>query len=103
MPLIDMPLDELKTYGGQQPLPRRTIDAVLETALAEMRAVEPRVELVPHRVSAPYAECFDLFFTGVRGARIHAKYVRPAGSREGTPPSCSFTATRGTAATGRTS
>jgi cephalosporin-C deacetylase len=26
----------------------------------------------------PGAECFDLFFTGVRGARIHAKYARPA-------------------------
>ena len=24
------------------------------------------------------AECFDLYFTGVGGARIHAKYLRPA-------------------------
>jgi cephalosporin-C deacetylase len=43
-----------------------------------MRAVDPNVELVPRAVNAPYAECFDMFFTGVRGARIHAKLVRPA-------------------------
>jgi cephalosporin-C deacetylase len=25
----------------------------------------------------PFAECFDLFFTGVGGSRVHAKYLRP--------------------------
>jgi cephalosporin-C deacetylase len=28
-------------------------------------------------VQAPFADCFHLYFTGVRGARIHAKYLRP--------------------------
>jgi cephalosporin-C deacetylase len=76
MPLIDMPLDQLRTYAGRNPRPADH-DAYWDRALAEMRAVDPKVELVPHAVNAPYAECFDLFFTGVRGARVHAKLLRP--------------------------
>jgi cephalosporin-C deacetylase len=77
MPLIDLPLDELKKYKGRNPRPVDH-DEYWSRALAEMTAVDPKVELVPHPMNAPYAECFDLFFTGVRGARIHAKYVQPA-------------------------
>jgi len=36
------------------------------------------VKLVRSSFKAPpAAECFDLYFTGVHGARIHAKYLRP--------------------------
>ena len=35
------------------------------------------VELVPHSLKASFAECFDLYFTGVGGARVHAKLLRP--------------------------
>jgi cephalosporin-C deacetylase len=77
MPLIDMPLEELKKYGGRSPRPADH-DAYWARALAEMKGLDPKVELIPHKVNAPYAECFDLFFTGVKGARIHAKLARPA-------------------------
>jgi len=33
--------------------------------------------LIPHPSPARFAECFDLWFTGVGGARIHSQYVRP--------------------------
>ncbi|MBB3108465.1 cephalosporin-C deacetylase [Paenibacillus phyllosphaerae] len=46
-----------------------------------MRAVDPQVELVPSSFQTPLAECFDLYFTGVRGARIHVKYARPRGDQ----------------------
>src|ERR1051325_5339767 len=42
-----------------------------------MRSEDPRVELVPHQIDAPFAECFHLYFTGVGCARVHAKYLRP--------------------------
>lgn len=77
MPLIDMPLDALKEYQGVTPRPA-DFDTFWNDALAEMRAVDPQIELVPSSFQAPGAECFDLYFTGVRGARIHAKYLRPA-------------------------
>ncbi len=77
MPLIDMPLEELRSYHGRSPRPGDH-DAYWARALAEMQAVDPKIELVPVAMSAPYAECFHLYFTGVGGARIHAKLVRPA-------------------------
>ena len=75
--LIDMPLEELKTYAGTNPRPA-DFDDYWTRALAELEATPPEVELTPADFSAPHAECLDLFFTGVGGARIHAKVVRPA-------------------------
>ena len=80
MPLIDMPLEELRLYAGRNACPADH-DSYWTQAIAEMRGVDPKVELVPHSLSAPYAECFDLSFTGVRGARVHAKYLRPRQAR----------------------
>jgi cephalosporin-C deacetylase len=42
-----------------------------------MRALDPQIELIPSNFTAPNAECFDLYFTGVGGARVYAKYLRP--------------------------
>lgn len=76
LPNIDMPLDKLKEYQGRNPRPA-DFDAFWERALTEMRGVDAQVELVPSAFQAPSADCFDLYFTGVRGARVHAKYLRP--------------------------
>lgn len=76
MPLIDMPLEQLFEYQGRNPRPA-DIDDYWEKALAEMRAVDPQIELVPHDVGAAYADCFNLYFAGVGGARVHAKLLRP--------------------------
>jgi cephalosporin-C deacetylase len=76
MPLVDMPLDQLKTYGGSNPRPS-DFNEYWEKALKEMRALDPQLELVESEFQVPYADCFHLYFTGAGGARIHAKYVRP--------------------------
>jgi len=76
MPVLDMPLAELERYTGRNPRPD-DYDAYWERALAEMHGMDPAVELVPARFQTAFAECFHLRFTGVRGARIHAKYLRP--------------------------
>lgn len=76
MPLIDMPLSELKQYQGRNPKPD-DFDAFWNRALAEMRAIDPDVQLVPSSFQVPFAECNDLYFTGTKGARIHAKFVKP--------------------------
>jgi cephalosporin-C deacetylase len=78
MPLIDKPLDELKNYRGISPVPD-DLDDYWERALRELDATDPRPELIPNRqVSPRNAECFDLWFTGLGGARIYAKYARPS-------------------------
>jgi len=89
MPLVDMPLEQLLTYQGRNPCPA-DIDVYWDRSLAEMRAVDPQVELVPHHLNAPFAECFDLYFTGVGGARVHAKYLRPKHAAEPHPAVLQF-------------
>lgn len=76
MPLIDMPMEQLLKYEGRSPKPA-DFDAFWDRSLAEMRAVDPQVELRPAAFQTKFAECFDLFFTGLGGARIHAKLLRP--------------------------
>jgi cephalosporin-C deacetylase len=76
MPLIDLPLSELRNYPGRNPRPV-DFEAYWSRALAELSTVDPQVELKPAAFSAPGTECLDLWFTGVGGARLYAKYLRP--------------------------
>ena len=76
MPMVDMPLEQLRQYEGITPCPEY-FDAYWTQALDEMRAVDPQVALTPAAFQASGVECFDLTFTGVGGARIYAKYLRP--------------------------
>jgi cephalosporin-C deacetylase len=74
--LVDLKVPELLTWQGRNPRPQDH-DEYWERALDEMRGTDPAPELKPARFSAPFADCFDLYFTGVRGARIYAKFLRP--------------------------
>ncbi len=85
MPQIVKPLEELKKYLGTNPRPA-DFDDFWDRSLAEQQATDPKVELVPADFQkSQLAECFDLYFTGVGGARIHAKYLRPK-KRQGKCP-----------------
>jgi cephalosporin-C deacetylase len=87
MPLVDLPLEQLRNYAGRNPRPA-DFDAYWDAALAELAATDPRPELVPNPALAagPGVECFDLWFTGVGGARIYAKYLRPSAAARGGRP-----------------
>jgi cephalosporin-C deacetylase len=77
MPLtFDYSFDRLQTYQGINPRPA-DFDSYWDAALAEMRALDPKIELIPAEFQAPNAECFHLYFFGVGGARVHAKLLRP--------------------------
>ena len=77
MPLtFDMPLEKLKVYQGRTPRPD-DFDTFWDNSLAEVRAIDPQVELTPAEFHADFAECLDMYFTGVGGARVHAKLLRP--------------------------
>lgn len=85
MPLLfDMPLDRLKSYEGRNPRPD-DFDTFWDESLAEMNAIDSQVELIPSQFQAPFAECFDMYFTGVEGARVHAKLLRPKDAPEPHP------------------
>ncbi len=89
MPLIDMPLERLQQYMGINPRPE-DFDVFWDRSVAEMKAVDPRVELVPGKFQVPFADCFDLYFTGVGGSRVHAKYIRPKNSEAPHPAVLQF-------------
>lgn len=87
--LIDLPVAELHKWRGRNPCPADH-GAYWERALAELQSLEPRPELVPAEFTCSYADCFDLYYTGVRGARIHARYVRPRNSSGPVPALLKF-------------
>jgi cephalosporin-C deacetylase len=77
MPLtFDLPIEQLKTYPGKNPYPA-DFDSFWDKSLAEMRSIDPEIELIAAEFTAPNVECFHLFFTGAGGARVHAKLLRP--------------------------
>lgn len=77
MPMIDMPLSELRTYNGINPKPA-DFDKYWEESLAEMHALDRQVEITPAKdFESPIVDCFDLYYTGVHGARIYAKLLKP--------------------------
>ena len=78
MPVFEMPLDELRQYQGRNPRPD-DLDVYWADALAELAAVDANVQMTPVDHTAAFADCFDLYFTGVGGARVYAKYLRPKG------------------------
>lgn len=76
MAMMDMPLEQLEGYCGTNPKPK-DFDEYWEAALQEMQQMDGQVELVPVGFPVPFAECYDLYYTGVKGARIHAKFMLP--------------------------
>jgi cephalosporin-C deacetylase len=84
MPVFEMPLDQLRVYTGTNPRPP-DFDDYWARALAELNSVDPAVALEPSSFDACFADCFDLWFTGVGGARLHAKYWRPRAGDGATP------------------
>jgi cephalosporin-C deacetylase len=90
MPVFEMPLEELRTYQGTNPRPD-DFDAFWDRSLAEMHDLDPQVELKPNTtIDVPFAECFDLTWTGVGGARVYAKYLRPRGAKKPGPAVVQF-------------
>ena len=84
MALFEMPLEELRTYRGRNPRPD-DFDAYWQAALAEAQALDPHPMLEPVGFDGVVADCGDLWFTGVGGARVHARLWQPRDVR-GTHP-----------------
>ncbi|REJ30683.1 MAG: acetylesterase [Caldibacillus debilis] len=81
---VDMPLEELKTYTGKSPKPD-DFDEYWQRAMDELERQSFDYELVPASCQYPNAECFDLFFTGVGGAKIHCKLAKPKSGKKAGP------------------
>lgn len=76
MPLLDMSVKEMENYKGINPKPS-DFDQYWEENLKELTTFDWNVELIESVFQVPFAKCYHLYFTGVKGARIHAKLVVP--------------------------
>jgi cephalosporin-C deacetylase len=94
MPILDMPLADLRKYMGISPKPA-DFDAYWSRAISEMKSLGTAHELASAPYTLPGAECFSLFFKGVGNARIHAKLLRPSGVKKPHPAVVMFHGYRG--------
>jgi cephalosporin-C deacetylase len=76
MPNIDMPIKELEKYYGITPMPE-DFNEYWDSAVAEMREIDPQISMTEANFQCPGVKCYDLYYTGVHGARIYAKFMRP--------------------------
>lgn len=81
---FDLDWEELQTYQGINPKPADH-GAFWEATLAELEGVAANVKLTPADFCAPFADCFHMTFTGLGGASLYAKVVRPINQTEPGP------------------
>src|SRR3989339_231299 len=89
MAVVDMSLKELRKYKGINPRPE-DFDAYWDNAISEMKSVEPKVEIARSEFQTSFADCFDMYFTGVGGARIYAKLLKPKNIKRKCPALLEF-------------
>ena len=80
MPIVDMPLSELKKYKGINPRPK-DFDEFWDKSLAELEKIDPKVELKKNDISTDYADCYDMYYTSTYNARIYAKLLIPKNAK----------------------
>ena len=88
MGLFDLSVPELYQYQGTNPKPA-DFDAYCECGLSEMNAIDPVVTLTP-AYRHPAFDCFDLYFTGTKEARIYAKWIVPKHWKQPVPAVLQF-------------
>lgn len=84
MSLVDMSIEQLFKYQGVSPCPK-DIDEYWNTALNEMNAVNHNAEFIKKEFPSKVADMYDLYYTGTKNARIHAKVAVPKNEKEKMP------------------
>lgn len=74
--LMDLKPNELFEYKGSSPCPD-DIDEFWDESIEEMEKLDANIELVPDFRKYKNSEVLNLYYTGIDGSRIHAKYARP--------------------------
>lgn len=76
MPMLDMSLNELKKYKGQNPCPG-DLNKYWKEALKEADTVNLDIELKKIDYPVKTIDAYDLYYNGTNGARIHTLYIKP--------------------------
>lgn len=79
MPVVDMALADLRTYKGTNPKPA-DFDEFWKKRMEEVAQVPLTFELQEADVNLfDSCEFYDVYFKGIHGERLYAKYVKPKG------------------------
>ncbi len=84
MPCVDMPIEELKVYGGINPRPD-DFDVFWESSLCELKGIDPQLELISCPFPSKIADMYDVWFNSTKGARIHGRVAIPKDRLEKLP------------------
>ncbi|MBR2465881.1 MAG: alpha/beta fold hydrolase [Clostridia bacterium] len=96
MPIVDMSLEKLKEYQGRNPRPA-DFDDFWDRSLEELGSIDPSPVFKPASFKSKIAEAFDLTFTSAKGAKIHARFVKPKNITEKAPALLRFHGLSGSA------
>ncbi len=77
MPIIDMPLEKLKTYKGTNPI-ANDFDSFWNERMDEVRNHKLEYYIEPSEING-FTACnfYDLWFRGINGEKVYAKYIKP--------------------------
>ena len=89
MPVIDMPLEKLLTYKGTNECPP-DFEEYWDSSIAEMKALGTAYTLIEENMGIPQVKCYNMFFTGVGGSKIHCRLAVPAKIDKPIPAVCIY-------------
>lgn len=89
MPAFDYPYEQLLTYKGSSPKPE-DFDAYWAKALSNLEHIPFDIEKTPATFQCSFANCYDVYFTGEKGARIYAKLLVPKALKPRNPAMLRF-------------
>ncbi|MGL4740264.1 MAG: acetylxylan esterase [Sarcina sp.] len=77
MPIVDMPIEDLKKYKGINPIPK-DFDLFWKNRKEEANKTILNYKITINEI-AKFKACtyYDLWFDGIDGDRVYAKYIRP--------------------------
>lgn len=89
MAIFEMDLDALRQYQGSNPRPA-DFEAYWKETLEEVEHAGTEYFLVPEPFPTKGVLCYHLYFKGIDGAKIHAKFLRPEKTEGKIPAICVF-------------
>lgn len=81
MPMLDMPIQKLNNYLGKGIYPSDFMD-YWDQQVRQLNQMPLVYELVKKEFLNKCADYYDLYFTSLDGARIHAKYICPKNAQK---------------------
>lgn len=89
MAVFEMPLEQMYEYMGCNECPV-DIDQYWDQAISEMELIGTSCQLIPAHFQVKDINCYEMYFTGVGGAKIHARFVKPIHIEKKLPAVCCF-------------